>query len=75
MAPGARPKDTTSANESSCLPISEYAFNSRAAKPSKKSKTAARHIKIAAHTKCPSIAKITASEPENRFSEVIKFGI
>jgi hypothetical protein len=30
---------------------------------------------MAAKTKCPSIAKIVATEPEIRLSEVIKFGI
>ena len=42
---GATPKLTTSANESSCFPISEYAFNQRAAKPSQKSNTAAARMK------------------------------
>jgi len=75
IAPGATPNETTSARESSCFPISEYAFKSFAAKPSRKSKTAAAQIKMAAKTKCPSMAKIVATEPETRFSEVIKFGI
>ena len=42
---GATPKLTTSANESSSLPITEYALSQRAANPSKKSKTAATRIK------------------------------
>ena len=41
IAPGATPKETTSASESSCFPISESAFKSLATNPSKKSTTAA----------------------------------
>ena len=44
IIPGATPKLTTSANESSSFPMGENAFKSRAAKPSKKSKTAAMKI-------------------------------
>ena len=39
--PGATPNETTSANESSCFPISEVALNSLATKPSRKSMMAA----------------------------------
>jgi hypothetical protein len=42
---GKIPKVTISAKESNSLPISEYAFNNRAKKPSKKSNIAASQIK------------------------------
>ena len=44
MNDGATPKETTSDKESSSPPIGDFALSSRAAKPSKKSKTAATNI-------------------------------
>ena len=51
---GSKPKLTMSASESSSLPIGEFTFSQRAAKPSKKSKTAAAQTKYAAGTTLPS---------------------
>ena len=44
--PGATPKVTMSARESSCAPISDWTFNNLAAKPSRKSNTVAISINI-----------------------------
>ena len=48
IIPGATPKLTISARESSSFPMGEYAFNMRAAKPSVKSNTAAMKMAIIA---------------------------
>ena len=48
IIPGATPKLTISASESSSFPIAEYAFNRRAARPSEKSNTAAMKMAIIA---------------------------
>ena len=47
---GATPKVTTSARESSSLPMGEETPRRRAVMPSKKSKTAPRMMKATAHT-------------------------
>ena len=47
---GATPKETTSDKESSWAPNGEYAFNRRAANPSKKSNMAATNIIMPAAT-------------------------
>jgi hypothetical protein len=57
------------------LPIAEYAFSTRAEKPSRKSKIIAARINHEAVMMFPFAAKIIAANPEARFSEVIKFGI
>lgn len=51
IIPGKTPKLTTSARESNSFPIGLVTFNKRAAKPSKKSKTAARNIYIDAEAR------------------------
>ena len=75
MKPGKTPKETMSASESSSFPISDFTFSKRAAKPSKKSKTPARNIIILAHSSLPIITKYKPTQPENRFREVMVFGI
>ena len=76
MNPGARPKLITSANESNSAPILEYAFNKRAANPSKKSKTAAKMIKTNAPVKLLNRRIMTqAIHPANKFRQVIILGI
>ncbi len=72
---GATPKLTASANESNSLPILEYALSQRAAKPSKKSKTAAAKIKYAAMANCPLKETTIDKQPQNRFIQVIPFGM
>jgi len=73
--PGATPKLTTSARESSSFPIAEYALSSLAEKPSRKSKIIAARISQEAVTRSPFIIKIIETKPETRLSEVIKLGI
>jgi len=75
MAPGANPKLMISANESSSLPMGEYAFSIRAANPSQKSNMAEQPISIEAVIKYPSKAIRVAILPENRFKQVIVLGI
>lgn len=75
MNAGATPKLTTSARLSSSFPISEYAFNNLAEKPSKKSKTIAARINHDAVCRSPLAAKIIEVNPAARLREVIKFGM
>lgn len=75
MKPGATPKLTTSARLSSSLPIAEYAFSRRAENPSRKSKIIAARISHEDVTMSPLAAKIIATKPETRLSDVIRFGI
>lgn len=73
--PGANPKEMTSANESSCRPISERTFNTLANVPSRKSKIAAIPIKYDAKRNSPLKAKTIETHPLNRFSSVTKLGM
>ena len=72
---GATPLVTKSAIESSCFPNSPDTFSNLAANPSKKSKIMPNKINKDANANAPFNAKITAINPENRLSSVIKFGI
>jgi valyl-tRNA synthetase len=72
---GRTPKETRSHSESSSLPMSEYASRARAAKPSKKSKTAAASISTNAMSQRPRKAKTTPMIPHTRFIEVIVSGM
>ena len=72
---GRTPKLTRSARESSSPPMGECASRSRAARPSQKSKAAARSISGRAHSRRPSKVKITPMTPERRFMEVIVLGM
>jgi hypothetical protein len=72
---GVKPKLITSAKESSCLPIGEYAFNKRAAKPSKKSKNADASTKINASSKSAVNAHFTAKQPQSKLQIVKKLGM
>ena len=72
---GATPKLISSASESNSFPISEYAFYSRAAIPSKKSNIAANITQNTTQKKAPSKAIIIAILPENKFMEVMVLGI
>ena len=76
IADGATPKLIASASESSCLPSSEQASNSRAANPSLKSNTAASNIRYAAHTRLfsPSNAKNVDNIPQNALEQVNRLG-
>ncbi len=73
--PGANPKEMTSANESSCRPISERTFNTLANVPSRKSKIAAIPIKYDAKRNSPLKAKTIETHPLNRFNSVTKLGM
>ncbi len=72
--PGATPKLTTSANESSCFPIADAALKSRAINPSKKSIIAAIKIKtleefiqyFGADRKCSVSRELTKIFEENK---------
>ena len=75
MKAGRRPKLTESARESSSFPIGEYAPKALAAKPSKKSKTAAASISMKETSSLPENAQTIPATPLSRFSEVIVFGI
>jgi len=72
---GATPLVTISASESNCFPNSPETFKSLAKKPSKKSNKIPSRIKNAAKVTSPFKAKIVATNPENKFAKVIKFGI
>jgi len=72
---GATPKLTTSARESSSLPISEYAFRSLAESPSRKSKIIATSMSQEAFTISPLRVKTMDMNPAVRLSDVMKFGI
>ena len=75
IIPGATPKLTMSANESNCLPISELALRALAAKPSKKSRIAAKAIYMPAWVSSPFSAAIIDKQPKKRFKEVKALGI
>lgn len=53
----------------------EYAFSKRAEKPSRKSKIIAASINHEAVIMFPFAAKIIATNPDNRLSDVMMFGI
>jgi len=74
---GARPKLTRSENESICFPNSDWAFNKRATKPSKKSNIEARIINPAEIYNNSGIFKEINIEivPLKILSDVIAFGI
>ncbi len=61
--------------ESNCSHKGFETFNNLAAAPSIKSKMAARQINTPAQIRCPSMAKIVANTPDDKFSVVIKLGI
>ena len=75
IKPGATPKLTTSANESSCLPNSPLTFKMRATNPSKKSITADSPINIDDMINSPCIALKIDRQPNSKFAEVIALGI
>ena len=60
---------------SSCLPISELAFNNLADNPSKKSSIAPKKIKAPAKCKLFSKEKTIATNPQNKFPRVNRLGI
>ena len=72
---GRTPKLTTSLSESSSFPMSEYASSARAARPSRKSKTAAASIMQKAMSGRSLKVNITPMTPQRRFMEVMLFGI
>ena len=73
--PGATPKVTISASESSCLPNSLLTCNFRARKPSKKSKNAPAKIANGAMSILPVTARSIAIHPDNKFAAVNRLGI
>lgn len=73
--PGTTPKVTMSAKESKSFPIGELTPSKRAAKPSKKSSTAAIPTKATAHPKLPSNTCTMAKQPHNKLPQVIKLGM
>ena len=75
MEAGATPNVTTSASESSSLPIGLDTPRSRAVNPSKKSKTAPRTMKSRARGSAPPIAKWIAIQPQMRLQQVMELGI
>jgi hypothetical protein len=52
----------------------EVAFSLLAKNPSKKSNIIPKNTKDTAYINWPSTTKIVATEPDNRFKSVIKFG-
>ena len=75
-AVGATPDETMSASESSCNPIGEDWWSSRAVKPSKKSKTAASTSSQKARCRSPSVSIATvAIIPQSRFESVSRLGM
>ena len=75
MNEGATPNDTTSDNESSSPPIGDFALSARAAKPSKKSKMAARNIIAEAHNKWLLQVKSIETQPLKRLQHVMVLGM
>ena len=75
MKPGATPNDTTSESESRSAPMGECAFSNRAVKPSKKSKSPATKIMIAAATGIPEKENKMEKQPEIRLPQVMVLGI
>ncbi len=71
---GATPKLTTSARESSSLPIAEYAFSNLAVNPSRKSNTIAASISHEAVIRLPFNTKIMEINPDIRLRDVIRLG-
>ena len=72
---GATPNVTSSARESSSLPIGLDTPRTRAVIPSKKSKTAPRMMNSNAISGMPYNANTVATHPEMRLQQVIVFGI
>lgn len=72
---GATPNVTSSASESSSLPIGEETPNKRALIPSKKSNTAPMTIKRNAILAEPERAKVVAIHPDTKLQQVNVFGI
>ena len=75
MLAGATPNVTSSAKESSSLPIGLDTPRTRAVIPSKKSKTAPRMMNSRAISGMPNKANTVATHPEIRLQQVIVFGI
>lgn len=75
MVAGATPKVTSSASESSSLPIGDETCSRRALMPSKKSNTAPMIIHNNAIFGFPPKANDVAMQPETRLQQVIVFGI
>ena len=73
--PGAMPKDTISAKESSCSPMALVALRARATKPSKRSKTAATVNRMAAWNNSPLRANTVAAQPQSRFEQLSELGM
>ena len=71
---GNTPKETTSASESSCLPISDVALIMRATKPSRKSKTMAANMHVAERRISCCQNKIPVT-PNERFKRVRMLGM
>src|SRR5829696_8252244 len=67
---GARPKETTSASESSCTPNAVEDLVSRATKPSSVSSTIVMPMKSAAVSKSPWVEYTTHAYPQKRFATV-----
>ena len=75
IADGATPNVTSSAKESSSLPIGELTPSSRALIPSKKSNTAPAMIHTSASWASPHKANKVAMQPDTRLPHVRVFGI
>jgi hypothetical protein len=73
--PGTKPLVTISANESNCKPNGLDTLNNRAKNPSKKSKNIPKLTKKNAISKFKSMAKTKAIQPENKLSNVMRFGM
>ena len=72
---GAPPKEKTSANESKSTPIFDFTFRNLAAKPSKKSNTAATKIRYEATSKFPLNAITIEIQPVNKLQQVRRLGM
>ena len=72
---GATPNETTSDKESSSPPMGDFALRARAAKPSKKSKTAATNIIAEAHKTRSWHKKSIETQPLMRLQHVMVLGI
>ena len=75
MNPGATPKETTSERESKSAPMGEWAWSRRAAKPSKKSKSPATKIMMAALTGMLWVRNKMERHPETRLPQVMALGM
>ena len=75
MNPGATPKETTSESESKSAPMGEWAWSNRAAKPSRKSKSPATKIMMAALTGIPDATNRMERQPETKLPQVMVLGI